>query len=77
MKINYTNYMESKKQENWREKLIAMKGSLVRALKAKGVHGHVSAQYYTDGVVSVSVNGEHYNMFDSVSGKWFSGFVGD
>lgn len=77
MKINYTNYLAGKTQETRLDKLTKMKNTLVRMLQLADIHGHISAQYFTDGVVSVSVNGEYYNLLDTTSGKWFSGFVGD
>lgn len=76
-RIDYTSYLRDKPQETDPEKLEVMKKALVKALQARGVHGHVSAVYYTDGRVKVSVNGAYYGVFDSNAGEFFSGFVGD
>lgn len=76
-KINYTSFLDCRKQETDPAKLALMKEALVKALKELGVRGHISAVYYTDGCVKVSVNGEYYNVFDANTGKFFSGFVGD
>lgn len=70
-KINYTNFLNGKPQETDPEKLARMKAAMVKALKERGVHGHVSAVYYTDGRVKVSVNGKYYNVFDTNAGKFF------
>lgn len=75
-KINYTNYLRDKQQETNREKLTGMKTALVSALESRDVHGRISAKYYTDGCVNVSVNGEYYGVFDSNTGAFFSGCVG-
>lgn len=76
-RIDYTSYLLDKPQETGPEKLEVMKKALVKALQARGVHGHVSAVYYTDGRVKASVNDAYYGVFDSNAGKFFSGFVGD
>lgn len=76
-RIDYTNYLGDKPQETDHAKLAAMKAALVQALKRNGVHGHISCKYFKDGVVEVSINGEYYNLFDSNTGKFFSGCVGD
>lgn len=76
-KINYSGFLKGKPQETDPGKLASMKSALVKALKARGVHGHTSAVYYTDGRVKVSVNGEFYGVFDSNSEEFFSGYVGD
>ena len=76
-KIEYSGFLKDKPQETDPAKLAAMKAALVKALQERGVHGHISAVYYTDGRVKVSVNGEYYNVFDAENGKFFSGYVGD
>ena len=76
-KINYTNYLWNKSQETNPAKLSIMKEALVTDLKARNVHGHISAVYYTDGHIKVSVNSEYCGVFDTNTGKFFSGFVGD
>lgn len=76
-KINYANYLKDRPQETDRAKLSAMKAALVEALKAKDVHGHVSAVYYADGNVMVSINNEYYGVFNSNKGEFFSGAPGD
>lgn len=77
MKIDYTNYLRGKPQETNPKKLTLMKTALVRALQERGIHGHISAVYYTDGNIKVNVDGEYYNVFNSNTGKFFSGSVGD
>lgn len=76
-KINYTNYLRNKTHETNRDKLVRMKTALVSALNARNVHGHISSKYYTDGCINVSVNGKYYGVFDSNTGAFFSGYVGD
>lgn len=76
-KIDYTNFLKGKPQETNPAKLTTMKAALVKSLQDRGVHGHISAVYYTDGRVKVSVNGEFYGVFDGNSGNFFSGYVGD
>ena len=76
-KINYTNFLRDKPRETSPAKLAAMKDALVQALKARDVHGHISAVCYKDGCIHVSINGEYYGMFDSNTGSFFSGCVGD
>lgn len=75
-KISYTNFLDGKPQETDPAKLARMKAALVKVLKERGVHGRISAVYYIDGRVKVSVNGEYYNVFDVNTGKFFSGYVG-
>lgn len=77
MKIDYTDFLKDKPQETDTAKLSAMKASLVRALKERDIHGHISCVYYTDGNIKVCVNGKYYNVFNSITGKFFSGYVGD
>ncbi len=76
-KIDYANYLRDKPQETDPAKLAAMKAALVRALKENGLHGHISCVYYIDGRVKVSIDGEYYSVFDSNTGRFFSGYVGD
>lgn len=76
-KINYTNFLRDKPQETDLEKVGMMMNALVKALKAQDVHGHISCEYFKDGIVKVSIDGEYYNLFDSNTGKFFSGCVGD
>lgn len=76
-KIDYTSYLRDKPQETDPAKLAAMKAAVVAALKERGEHGHISCTYYTDGRVRVTVGGKYYNVFDTISGKFFSGFVGE
>lgn len=76
-KINYSGFLKDRPQETDPAKLAVMKKALVKALQDRGVHGHISAVYYTDGRVKVSVNGEYYNVFDTNTGEFFSGYVGD
>ena len=77
MKIDYTNYLRDKPQETNPAKLAAMKAALIQALRKKGLRGHISCVYYIDGRVKVSIDGEYYNIFDSTTGKFFSGCPGD
>lgn len=76
-RINYTDHMRWKPQETDPAKLATMKNALVKALKDRGVHGHISATYYTDGNILVRLNGEFYGVFDCRKGEFFSGYVGD
>lgn len=76
-RINYTDHMKGKPQETDPAKLATMKNALVKALKDRSVHGHISAAYYTDGNILVRLNGEFYGVFDCRKGKFFSGYVGD
>lgn len=76
-KIDYTNFLQNKPQEADPAKLAMMKAAVVQALKEKDVHGHFSCTYYADGHIRVAVNGKYYGVFDSNTGKFFSGFVGD
>lgn len=75
--INYANYLRNKPQETDIKKLTAMYEALEAALRARDVHGHISATYYTDWHILVNVDGEYYGVFDCVTGKFLSGFVGD
>ena len=54
-----------------------MNAALTQALKENGHRGHISCVYYIDGCVKVSIDGEYYNIFDSTTGKFFSGYVGE
>ena len=76
-KINYTNYLRDNPQETDPEKLAPMKAAVIRELKRKGVHGHISCMYYRDGRVNVGVDGKPYGVFDCNTGKFFEGYVGD
>lgn len=76
-KIDYTSHMKDKPQETDQAKLVRMKDALVKALKGRDVHGHVSATYYTDGNILVRLDGEYYGVFNSNKGEFFSGYVGD
>lgn len=76
-RIDYASYLLDKPQETDPEKRSGMYEALRQALQARGVHGHVSAVYYSDGRVKASVNGAYYGVFDSNAGEFFSGFVGD
>lgn len=75
-KLDYTNFLKGKPQETDPDKLAAMKEAVVKALKKRGVHGHISAVYYIDGNVKVEVDGAFYGVFDTNTGKFFSGSVG-
>lgn len=77
MKIDYTNYLSSKKIESDENKLRCMKSSLVSKLKELGVHGIVNCVYYSDGCIKVSINGKYYNIFNCNTEKFFCGYVGD
>lgn len=78
MKIDYTDYCKRNlKVETDKTKIEKMSTLLKTALEGKGVKGKISATYHTDGNVKVEVDGEYYNMFDSVNNKFFSGSVGE
>ena len=76
-KINYTHYLADKPQETDPAKVEAMYSAVVKALKKLNVHGHISCVYYKNGCVKVSIDYQYYNVFDSNTGKFFSGYVGD
>lgn len=76
-KIDYTGFLRGKPQETDPVKLASMKGTLVKALKERGVHGRVSVAYYADGNVLVRLDGDYYGVFDSNKGEFFGGYVGD
>lgn len=77
-KIDYTNYLKGKPQETDPEKISVMAYALFQALEKRGISfGDVQPTYYTDGRVLVCVNGQYYGVFDSNTGKFFSGYVGD
>lgn len=78
MKIDYTKFLENNNtKETNIEKVKRMKKALVYALKANKIHGRIHCEYYTDGIVSVSINGQYFNLFDSTTESFFSGFVGN
>lgn len=78
MKINYTDYLKANGiEEIDPQRLIEMKNALIAALVKNGVHGRVSCKYYTDGTILVNIDGQYFNCFNSNSGKFFSGYVGD
>lgn len=76
-KIDYTSFLRDRPQETNQEKLTTMKDALVKALKERGVHGHISATYYTDGNILVRLDGEYFGVFDSRKGQFFGGYAGD
>ncbi len=78
MKIDYTEFLKKNRtEESDAQRKKAMFEKLRAALVKAGIHGRISATYYTDGNVRVSVNGEYFNIFNSDTEKWFSGYVGD
>jgi len=77
-KINYTNYLQDKPQETDPAKLAVTKKKLSQALKEQGIRFQdISCTYYADGSVLIYLDGEYYNVFNSNTGKFFSGYVGD
>jgi len=78
MKIDYTNYCKDNLTvETNGSKIKAMFEILKVALISQGVKGKINATYYTDGNIKVEVNGQYYNMFDSMGNKFFSGYALD
>lgn len=78
MKIDYTEYCNRNlKVETDETKIEKMNTLLQNALIEQGVKGKINATYYTDGNVKVEIDGEYFNMFDSVKNKFFSGNVGE
>lgn len=78
MKINYTSFLRDKPHETDPEKISAMKDAVSQALLERDISPDgASCEYYADGRVKVKVNGEYYNIFDTNTGKFFSGYVGD
>ncbi|MGL6219239.1 MAG: hypothetical protein ACRC36_14475 [Lacrimispora sphenoides] len=74
MKIDYTDYCNSNLEiETDKTKIEKMSTLLQAALIEQGVKGKIGATYYTDGNVKVEVDGQYYNMFDSINNKLFSG----
>ena len=76
-RIDYNRYLRDKPQEADPLKIGAMATAVHQALHARYISGTVSAVYYQDGCIRVSVDGKYYGMFDSNTGKFFSGYVGD
>ena len=76
-KIDYTEFLGRKPQETDPAKLAAMNDAVSKALTDRGVCGHISCEYYKDGHVLVYIDGKYYTVFDSKTGKFFSGFVGN
>lgn len=78
-RIDYTNFLRDRPRETDPAKIAAMRDAAVRALtEGKGIDPEtVSCECYADGRVKVSVCGKYYNIFDTNTGKFFSGYVGD
>lgn len=78
-RIDYINLLRSLIRETDPAKIAAMREAAVRALtEDKGIDPEtVSCECYADGRVKVSVCGKYYNIFDTNTGKFFSGYVGD
>lgn len=76
-KIDYTAYLQGKQRETDSKKIYDMYMILSSALNERGVHGKLSAVYYTDGCVKVDIDGQYYGMFDTNTEKFFSQCVGD
>ncbi len=78
-RIDYTNFLLGRSRETDPAKIAAMRDAAVRALtEDKGIDPEtVSCECYADGRVKVSVCGKYYNIFDTNTGKFFSGYVGD
>ena len=79
MKIDYINFLRDRPRETDPAKIAAMRDVAVRALtEDQGIEPEtVSCECYADGRVKVSVYGKYYNIFDTNTGKFFSGYVGD
>ncbi len=76
MKIDYSTYLRDKPQETDPAEIGRMDAALNLALSKMDISGEISRTYYKDGRVKVCVNGEFYNVFDSRTGKFFSGYAG-
>lgn len=77
-KINYAEYCRKRlTKETDTKKRETMNAALRKGLAERNIHGKIHAEYYTEGIVVVYLNGEYYNAFDANTGKWFSGSVGD
>lgn len=78
-RIDYTNFLRDRPRETDPAKIAAMRDAAVRALTDdKGIDPEtVSCECYADGRVKVSVCGKYCNIFDTNTGKFFSGYVGD
>ena len=79
MKIDYINFLRDRPRETDQAKIAAMRDAAVRALtEDQAIEPEtVSCECYADGRVKVSVCGKYYNIFDTNTGKFFSGYVGD
>ena len=79
MKIDYINFLRDRPRETDQAKIAAMRDAAVRALtEDQAIEPEtVSCECYVDGRVKVSVCGKYYNIFDTNTGKFFSGYVGD
>lgn len=79
MKIDYTNYLRDKPHETDPDRIGAMQNAVIHALASRGLSGaqFVKCDCFTDGCVRVEINGNYYGIFDSITGKFFSGSVGD
>lgn len=77
-KIDYTNFMRDRPREKDAAKLAEMEAAVIVALKGRGIKPNdVFCEYYADGCVRVNLNGRFYSMFDTGTGKFFSGSPGD
>lgn len=77
-RIDYTNYLRDKPLETDPEKIAVMEKAAMAALLDRGIHRAVTSyECYADGRVKVCINGKYYSMFNTNTGKFFSGCVGD
>lgn len=76
-KIDYTNFLRDKPLETDPGKSDAMEKAAALAMADLGIFYGIDFVCYADGCVKISVNGKYFNMFDTNSGKFFSGCPGD
>lgn len=77
MKIDYTNFLRDKPLEMDQKKIAAMERAATNAPAFRHIFCGIDFVCYADGCVKITVSGKYYNMFDTKTGKFFSGFVGD
>lgn len=77
MKIDYTNFLRDKSLEMDQKKIAAMERAAADELAFRHIFYGIDFVCYADGCVKITVSGKYYNMFDTKTGKFFSGCVGD
>lgn len=77
MKIDYTNFLRDKPRETDPEKIAAMEEAAAYEMADRGILYGLDFVCYADGCVKVSVYGKYFNMFNTKTGKFFSGAPGE